>query len=126
MPSRAFAARHAVTSTTESPKRTTTAPPACLASLPVSKRRVLPPIESSRVVISKQSEVRSLESDVSKSEVGRRSHACPGFDFILLTSYVLLSDSKFLDQIRVSLRVLRFEVVEQAAPLAHQHQQPAP
>ena len=39
MPSRALAARQAVTSTTESPKRTMTEPPACLASLPVSKLR---------------------------------------------------------------------------------------
>ena len=42
---------HAVTSTTESPRRTMTEPCACLASLPVSKRRVFCPTEISRVCI---------------------------------------------------------------------------
>src|ERR1700722_2287879 len=51
MPSRGLAARHAVTSTTESPNRTMTEPPACLASLPVSKRSVWWPMRISRVVI---------------------------------------------------------------------------
>ena len=41
MPSRGLAARQAVTSTTESPYRTMTAPSACLASLPVSMVMVL-------------------------------------------------------------------------------------
>ena len=44
MPSRGFAARQAVTRTTESPKRTMTEPCACLASLPVSSVRVFWPM----------------------------------------------------------------------------------
>src|ERR1700681_863438 len=51
MPSRALLDRHAVTSTTESPYRTMTEPPACLASLPVSKLSVLSPMMTSRVCI---------------------------------------------------------------------------
>src|SRR5438067_661282 len=56
MPSRGDAARLAVTSTTESPRRTMTEPAACLASLPVSIRSALPLIEISRVVINRKSE----------------------------------------------------------------------
>src|SRR6185436_5136457 len=51
MPSRGDGARHAVTRTTESPKRTITEPPACLASLPVSNRRDWLLMEVSRMVI---------------------------------------------------------------------------
>ena len=51
MPSRALAARQAVTSTTESPDRMMTEPPACFASLPVSIWMVLGPIVMSRVCI---------------------------------------------------------------------------
>ena len=50
MPSRGLPERHAVTSTTESPDRTMTEPPACLASLPVSNLMELWPTETSRVV----------------------------------------------------------------------------
>src|SRR2546428_11334183 len=38
---------------------------------------------------------------------------------------VLLSDVEPLDQVRVALRVFAFEVVEQAAAFADEHQQPA-
>ncbi len=48
MPSRAFAARQAVTRTTVSPERTMTEPWACLASLPVSRVMVRDPIRISR------------------------------------------------------------------------------
>src|SRR6478736_5297899 len=97
--SRGLAARQAVTSTTESPKRTRTAPSACLASLPVSKERVLEPICSSRVCIKRPG-----------NSEGR----------------VLLADSELADQVRIALRVLLLHIVEQPPPLADQLQQTPP
>ncbi len=49
MPSRGFAAAHAVTRTIVSPERTTTAPSACLASRPVSIEMVWLPTVMFRV-----------------------------------------------------------------------------
>src|SRR5262245_61234903 len=99
MPSRGLAALLAVTSTTESPYRTTTAPLACLASLPVSNRRGLPLIETSRVVIE-------------KSARGSWTR--------------LLADVESSDEVRVALRVLGFEIVKQPAAAADEHQKAAP
>src|ERR1700719_753073 len=66
-----------------------TEPPACLASLPVSKLSVLSPTMTSRVCI----------------------------------GGALLPDVQPLDQIGVTLRVFRLEVVEQPASAADEHQQ---
>src|SRR5687767_10956846 len=82
-----------------------TAPWACLASLPVSKRRVLSLIVSSRVVI------KNVLKVLNGSKV-------PGFQN-------LFSDVETLDQIRVSMCVFQLEVIEQPAALADQHQQAA-
>src|SRR5215212_3363456 len=97
MPSRAFVAWHAVTSTTESPYRTMTEPSACFASLPVSNVSVLSPRVSSRVVI--------VESFNGKSR--------------------LFADVQALDQVGVALGVLDFEVVEEPPATADEHQQTA-
>src|SRR3954466_4561841 len=78
-----------------------TAPAACLASLPVSKLRVLPLIVSSRVVI----------KDV-KAGLNRWHQE-------------LFPDVQTFDQIRVTLRVFGFEVVEESTAAADQHQQSA-
>src|SRR5262245_17987569 len=100
-----------------------TEPPACLASLPVSNRRVLPLIVSSRVVIKK-----SLKSEVEVEVEGRsREGVCPcrlqTSDFRL--PIFLLSDVQPLDEIGVPLRVLCLEIVEQPAAAPDEHQQPA-
>src|SRR5579872_2667177 len=51
MPSRGSALEVAVARTTFSPNRTTTDPPACFASLPVSKDMVLPPLRLTVTVV---------------------------------------------------------------------------
>ena len=56
MPSRGLAARHAVTSTTESPKRTMTEPCGLLGELAGFDLRVFWPMVISRVCISKTSD----------------------------------------------------------------------
>src|SRR4051812_48593118 len=115
MPSRAVAALHALTSTTESPYRTMTAPSACLASRPVSRERVCWPTVTSRVVMKTLSRLKAYVT---------------GIDFRLRlranTNADLLADVEPLDQIRVPLCVLGLQVVEQAATASDQHQQAAP
>src|SRR5216117_2395228 len=90
-----------------------TDPPACLASLPVSSLSVWWPIVSSRVCM----DVRLVVSywQGRRAGVAGRGSGTPR----------LLPDVEPLDEIRVSLRVFALEVVEQAAPFADQHQQPA-
>src|SRR5262245_17100021 len=63
-------------------------------------------------------EVRSRKQSA-RSVMPRRS------DFRLHTSDLLLSYRQPLDEIRVPLRVLRLEVIQQAAPLADEHQESA-
>src|SRR5215469_524860 len=38
----------------------------------------------------------------------------------------LLADSEFADHVAVAVRIVRLQVIQQAAALAHQHQQTAP
>src|SRR6476660_30723 len=76
-----------------------TEPCACLASFPVSRRRVFWPTCSSRVCIS-----LSMMAGLRPA---------------------LLPDVQTLDQVGIPLRVFVFEVVEQPTALADQHQQPA-
>src|SRR5215510_5188642 len=117
MPSRGLAALLAVTSTTESPYRTITAPLACLASLPVSNRSGLPLIETSRVVIEK-SAVPVLQNSSSVYEVRTRRTRR------LLTH--LLANVESSDEVRVALRVLGFQIVKQPAAASDEHQEAAP
>src|SRR6478672_7414962 len=111
--SRGLAARHAVTSTTESPKRTMTEPSACLASLPVSKERVLEPIWTSRVCIRAWSvgSVRSVGSIRSVGSarsgqvgrVGRVSDPLYPLDPFDLLDPDLLPYAELADELRVAL-----------------------
>src|ERR687897_2356267 len=116
MPSRAVWAPHAVTSTSVSPDRTTTAPSACFASRPVSIDSDCRPKEILRVCInwlSVSSALRRPEgSDVMRGDAGPRRAR-------------LLPDAEPLDQLPVPVGILPFQVVEQPAPLADELQQPA-
>src|SRR5205823_2623791 len=82
-----------------------TEPPACLASLPVSKRRVAWPNWSSRVII--------------------KSALCEVRVQALVARCSLFADVEALDQVRVPLRVFGFEVIEQPPAPADEHQEPA-
>src|SRR5688572_4664539 len=101
MPSRGFGDAQAVTRTTDSPMRTMTAPSACLAYLPVSKEREAPLISSSRLYIY-ASEIIGDWAMV----IGQR---CP--------ISKLLADAQAFDQIRVPLRILALQIVQQPAAL---------
>src|SRR5579872_4277875 len=86
MPTRSEEARHAVTRTTESPLRTTTEPPACFASLPVSSLIVLSPIETSLVVIDstlQQVQGANGASGANGSNGSRSSRDSPGVSSLL-------------------------------------------
>src|SRR5438128_894289 len=87
-----------------------TAPPACLASLPVSSRRVFWPTAISRVCIF-------------KFQAAKRKLKPGGFEFSVSGFLFLLADVQSLDEIRVALRVFAFEVVEKTAAFADKHQQ---
>src|SRR5260221_6052729 len=104
MPSRGLVAAQALTRTTASPERTTTAPSACLAIRPVSMEIVRPPTEMSRVCIVTvfRNELRQL----------------PG------ARVTLLADAEALDQIAVAIRVLALQIVKKAAALADEFEQP--
>src|SRR5450631_953336 len=114
MPTRSPAARQAVTSTTESPMRTMTEPAACLASLPVSNLMILSPMATSRVVISSRGSQGSLGSLGSRGSEGSRRLPSPRGSLANLVNPVhlvnpvnLFADVQSLDQVGVTLRVLR-------------------
>src|SRR5262245_51914744 len=98
MPSRGFAACDALTRTMVSPERTTTEPCACLASLPVSIKKVHDPILTSRLWR------LTLCIEISKA---------------------LLADAKTLDQLGVPIRVFALEVVQQTPALANELEEAA-
>ncbi len=107
MPSRGLAARHAVTRTTESPDRTTTEPPACLASFPVSMVMVRLPrvMERVRMFIKFKEKTEKLKGKLKS----RTTEALLPSAFFLLTSF---PDVQALDEIRIALRILGPEIVE--------------
>src|SRR5512147_744660 len=150
MPSRGSWLAVAVPRTTLSAKRTTTEPCACLANFPVSNEMVLPPVNSTVtdcgsgfIPISFQQEERNggpshpedaresrfhihvrLHASAVRRRCGRRcredaklpSHrGCQ-------SGQTLLADAKFRNDVFVALGVVFLEVVEQATPLADQHQ----
>src|SRR5262245_46582529 len=95
-----------------SPCRMSTAPSACLASLPVSIDRVRDPSRSSRVCC--------MLFTFSKSQAAGRQELslsilpATGFKLPVIG---LLADAETLDQLGVSLRVLALEIVQQPAAL---------
>src|SRR5579862_4972205 len=110
MPTRGDAAWHAVTITMVSPERTITEPSACLASLPVSMLIVRAPMVMSRRcavgIMGKSKE----ESRDSKGESRRPSAAGAPPDDVEIW---LLADAELLDELRVAIRVLTLEVVQE-------------
>src|ERR1700681_3957706 len=100
-----------------------TEPPACLASLPVSKLRVLPPMVSSRVVIKKGSRGSNGSKGSSGSSRFKKFQwlnrgsgfmgSSPNLSNLWNPSNLsnLFSDVQSFDQIRVSLGVLELEVI---------------
>src|SRR5215471_14698104 len=122
MPTRGFAAWHAVTMTIVSPERTMTAPSACLASLPVSME-----IERWPSAIVRRCAVGMMDmgTQVRISFSTERRGACPRPAPAGITG-VLLADAKLADELAVSIGVLALQVVEQPAALTDQLEQAAP
>src|SRR6186997_3660309 len=88
--------------------RTMTAPSDCLAMRPVSREIVRPPMEMSRVCMCLSfNELRQLSV--------ARVPGDPG----------LLADAEALDQIRVAVRILALQIIQEAAALADQLQEAA-
>src|SRR5688500_5026739 len=125
MPSRAVAAMQAVTRTMVSPERTTTEPSACLASRPVSIEIFCRPTEISRVCISVFLclRVRRLAFGSGLGVRLRDAHPTearslsPKPQAQSLSLSLLLANAQAADEFRVTIRVLPFEVVEQAPAL---------
>src|SRR4029079_2490167 len=109
MPTRGFAAWHAVTMTIVSPERTMTAPSACLASLPVSMEIERWPSEIVRRCAVGMLDMGTRGEDLLDSRSRRLSTA--GARRI---TGLLLADAELADQLAVPISVLALEVVEQA------------
>src|SRR5262245_42657208 len=89
------------------------APSACLASRPVSSEIVVPPTEISRVCIC------VFVFVLIPSRPGG-AHPRP-----VRSDLLLLADAQSLDQLRIPVRILALQVIEQAAALPNEFQQPA-
>src|SRR5262245_16520728 len=125
MPSRGFCAAQAVTRTTVSPERTRTEPSACFAKRPVSMEIDRPPIEMFLVCMSVASRQSSLVPTVNRRPAVDDCRLSTTNDWRLTTSRLLLSNSQASDQICVALGVLPLQIVEQAAALTDELEQPA-
>src|SRR5688572_2157406 len=90
-----------------SPDRTSTAPSACLASLPVSMEIVRGPIRTSRFC--------KLTLCMCTFVIRRP----------MKTPYVLLADTEAADQLRIAIGVLALQVIEQTPALPDQLEQAA-
>src|SRR5579859_1859848 len=139
MPSRGLGEAHAVPRTTLSFWRTIAAPWACFARYPVSIVRVLPPARSmvavcfirflfpgGPVAVSNEmvndSNQRPISVRRAETHVPRRRYA--SVRAIVLSR--LFADAKFLDDVFITLCVVRFQIVQQAAALADHHQKTPP
>src|SRR5712671_5961544 len=104
-----------------------TEPPACLASLPVSKRNGLLLMEISRVVIGVVLEVHEVHGVHEVHWVhgsrfwGSRTVNPVNLGHLVNRANPLFSDIETLDEIRVPLGVLALEVVEEPAAAADEH-----
>ena len=103
----------AVTRTTVSPQRTSTAPLACLASLPVSSETVLPPTSTSTLFIVSFVSFRPVFTIVNRHivRVGRASNS--GANACLFAQFELFH------KVAVAVHVASLQVVEQTTTLAH-------
>src|SRR5689334_21525592 len=125
-PSRGSIRPCAVASTIVSPDRTTTAPSACFASLPVSKVISRPPtvtLTSARRSVAIAiccSSTLLRESGDSSQRRGRRSLESP------LSGSGLPAQPQFLDQCPISLQVMLLEIVQEPTTSADELEQPAP
>src|SRR4030066_2415875 len=112
-PGRGVSVAHAVTRTTESPYRTTAAPPDCLANTPVSMDNILPETSASYTF-----------PTCRYSLLG-----CPlkGRILVFWIGFLrLLAKAERFHNGFVPERLLRLQVGEQAPPLPDQFQQPTP
>src|SRR6476620_5981002 len=125
MPSRGFAAAWAVTRTMVSPERTTTAPSACLARRPVSIDSVCRPIVMLRVCMcasfAEEGRPERQPGDIRNETV--RANSGAGRPALLMS--VLLADAQTPDQLGIAVGILALQVVEEAATLADEFQEPA-
>src|SRR5437762_3748111 len=119
MPSRAVASAVAVTNTTDSPNCTRAAPPACLAMRPVSTVRGRP----SNSISTRWYPGCDINNHSSAAR-GRSSFRTREGEKEGRKDGELLADPELLDHALVTLEVASLEVVEQAATLSHELEQP--
>src|SRR4051812_33908299 len=137
MPSRTFPSVAAVR-TMVSPRRTTTAPSACLASLPVSRLRVdAPSAHSTRVTCTELSSLRLRQESSHRPLRGLPTADCrskivetaarwgPSNLRPAVTRRRLLPEPQLLDQCQVAGAVRVLQVLEQVGPLADHLEQAA-
>ena len=124
MPSRGLGAVQAVTRTIVSPDRTMTEPSACLARRPVSIEMVLPAYGNftcmhvclSIVELRQLPMVRLMRLGLEAATPGTLASRKPE----PAATSRLLPDTEALDQLGVAIRILAFQVVQQAPPLTDQ------
>src|SRR5882724_2248177 len=134
MPSRGSGEAHAVPRTTLSPWRTIAEPCACFAKCPVSIWRVLPPASSTVAVCFMSSSFPGgqkflLQERAIKYETTEDTLLPPTRNLgenVFFDFNRLFTDSKFLDDVFITLGIVLFKIVQQAAALADHHKKTAP
>src|SRR5260221_7839145 len=127
-PSRASMRPCAVASTIVSPERTTTAPSACLASLPVSKLiSCSPTVNETAVTLPVATLMSFLHFSVESGGLSQRRPVARSLKLPLSGSITgpLSPQAQLLDQSAIALQVRSLEVVEQSPAPADELEQPA-